>query len=121
MSLFEEALEGCFKTHPTRREDFSSNAIHENTVDAFIPGIGIGYTVSDTLNVFGGVHKGFASPRLSQESELMLGEQVIQNILKQSIDIFIREFMLMKICYLPTLLKNTIQTLKNSTHRIYFL
>ncbi len=34
----------------------------ENSIDAFIPGIGFTYDWNEYLNLFGGVHKGFAPP-----------------------------------------------------------
>lgn len=64
-----------------RREDYgrtdpgrtgSSLAIRENSVDAFIPGVGVRYDVSDALTLFGGVHRGFAPPApgsTTQEAE----------------------------------------------------
>ncbi len=45
-----------------KREDFNSNQVRENTVDAFVPGIGLGYAFTDEYSVFGGIHKGFAPP-----------------------------------------------------------
>ena len=54
-----------------RREDFgktdpdrlgTSLVIKENSVDAFIPGLGIRFDIDDNLALFGGVHRGFAPP-----------------------------------------------------------
>ena len=54
-----------------RREDYGKNdtdrlgtslVIKENSVDAFIPGLGIRFDVDDNLALFGGVHRGFAPP-----------------------------------------------------------
>lgn len=45
-----------------KREDFNSNDVRENSVDAFMPGLGLGYEVNETVSLFGGVHKGFAPP-----------------------------------------------------------
>jgi Fe(3+) dicitrate transport protein len=54
-----------------RREDYGKNdtdrlgtslVIRENSVDAFIPGLGIRFDVDDNLALFGGVHRGFAPP-----------------------------------------------------------
>ena len=53
----------------TKREDFNNGETRENTVDALIPGIGIGYAFTDSLSVFGGVHKGFAPPSPSSTSD----------------------------------------------------
>lgn len=48
------------KTNPTRNlNDLSSR---ENKVSVFIPGVGLNYTFSNTLSVFGGIHKGFSPP-----------------------------------------------------------
>lgn len=38
-----------------------------NTVDAWIPGVGVGYQVSAPLHVFASVHKGFAPPNATPE------------------------------------------------------
>jgi len=45
-----------------KREDFNSDTIKENSVSEIIPGLGVNYAVNDNLNIFGGVHKGFAPP-----------------------------------------------------------
>jgi len=54
-----------------RREDFgktdpdrtgSGLTVRSNTVDAFIPGLGLRYDFNESLSVFGGVHRGFAPP-----------------------------------------------------------
>jgi Fe(3+) dicitrate transport protein len=53
-----------------RREDWGTSdpdrtaapETRENTVDVVIPGIGVGYQVTTALNVFAGVHRGFAPP-----------------------------------------------------------
>ena len=48
------------KTNPTRNlNDLSSR---ENKVSVFIPGVGLNYTFSNTISVFGGIHKGFSPP-----------------------------------------------------------
>ncbi len=53
----------------TKREDFSNGEIRKNTVDEIIPGIGVGYDFSENINVFGGVHKGFAPPSPGSTTE----------------------------------------------------
>lgn len=53
----------------TKREDFNNGEVLENTVDALIPGIGVGYAFTDSVSVFGGVHKGFAPPSPSSTSD----------------------------------------------------
>lgn len=40
----------------------TSLSISENPVDELLPGLGVSYDASPSLNVFGGVHKGFAPP-----------------------------------------------------------
>jgi len=52
-----------------KREDFNSGEIRENTVDAIIPGLGLGYDFTDQVRVFGGVHKGFAPPSPSSTND----------------------------------------------------
>ncbi len=44
------------------RTDFNSGSYRENTVKAFVPGLGIGYEINPSISLFGGVHKGFAPP-----------------------------------------------------------
>ncbi|MAK61616.1 MAG: TonB-dependent receptor [Ponticaulis sp.] len=60
-----------FEQIDLRREDFgktdpdrtgASLTIKENSVDAFIPGLGVRFDVDDHLSLFGGVHRGFAPP-----------------------------------------------------------
>ena len=45
-----------------KREDFNSNTVRKNQVSAFIPGMGISYAVNESVNLFGGLHTGFAPP-----------------------------------------------------------
>ncbi len=53
-----------------RREDWGKDdpdrlgtpETRSNTVDVWIPGIGVGYQVTEPLNVFASVHRGFAPP-----------------------------------------------------------
>ena len=40
----------------------ASPATSENIIDVFIPGIGFNYSFSNSLSLFGGVHKGFSPP-----------------------------------------------------------
>lgn len=40
----------------------TSPAVNEIDLDVFVPGIGVNYTLAESINVFGGVHKGFAPP-----------------------------------------------------------
>ncbi|MCH2450088.1 MAG: TonB-dependent receptor [Gracilimonas sp.] len=37
-------------------------AVNEINLDVFVPGLGANYNLSKTVNIFGGVHKGFAPP-----------------------------------------------------------
>ncbi len=53
----------------TKREDFNSGAIRKNKTVEFIPGISAGYDFSNGVNVFGGVHKGFAPPSPSSTND----------------------------------------------------
>ena len=52
-----------------KREDFNSGDIRENTVDAFVPGLGMSYDVSKEHTLFGGIHKGFAPPAPGSTSD----------------------------------------------------
>ncbi|PCK00208.1 MAG: TonB-dependent receptor [Zetaproteobacteria bacterium] len=52
-----------------KREDFSSGQVRKNTVDAFVPGLGVGYAFTDEYSVFGGIHKGFAPPSPSSTND----------------------------------------------------
>lgn len=40
----------------------SSPSTNEINLNVFVPGIGANYVLSETVNIFGGVHKGFAPP-----------------------------------------------------------
>ena len=40
----------------------SDLAVRENSIDIFIPGLGINYKVNNDISFFGGVHKGFSPP-----------------------------------------------------------
>lgn len=53
----------------TKREDFNNGEIRKNTIDEFIPGVSAGYDFSNGINVFGGVHKGFAPPSPSSTTD----------------------------------------------------
>lgn len=45
------------------REDYGSGfSERRHSLDAIVPGLGVGYRLSDTTRLFGGVHKGFAPP-----------------------------------------------------------
>lgn len=52
-----------------KREDFNNGTIRENTVDAIMPGLGLGYALTDEYSVFGGMHKGFAPPSPSSTND----------------------------------------------------
>lgn len=45
-----------------RSENRNNGDAVSNTVTAFVPGLGVGYSFTDSLSAFGGVHKGFAPP-----------------------------------------------------------
>ncbi len=53
----------------TRREDFNSAQIRNNSVDAVLPGLGVSYDFDSDITVFGGVHKGFAPPSPSSTDD----------------------------------------------------
>lgn len=59
------------------REDFGKNdngrtgvdlTTRDNQVDEWIPGVGVNYTMNKGVNVFAGVHKGFAPPGSAQNT-----------------------------------------------------
>lgn len=52
------------KSNPNRNESQVSK--RKNKVSVFIPGVGINYTLNNSLSFFGGVHKGFSPPGSSQ-------------------------------------------------------
>lgn len=47
---------------PASRDPSNLRDVRENSVQVWIPGVGVNYALSDTLSVFGGVHKGFSTP-----------------------------------------------------------
>lgn len=53
-----------FESIDLKREDFQSTGttVRKNSVSEFVPGMSIGYAVNQAVNVFAGVHKGFAPP-----------------------------------------------------------
>lgn len=55
------------KADPTRSGDNLSS--RENDVSIFLPGVGINYQLSKYTNFFGGVHKGFAPPGSSTDTD----------------------------------------------------
>jgi Fe(3+) dicitrate transport protein len=50
---------------PDRATDPNTNEVD---LDVFVPGIGASYDISDNVNVFGGVHKGFSPPGAGSDS-----------------------------------------------------
>jgi Fe(3+) dicitrate transport protein len=60
-----------------RREDWGKEdpgrtqapEVRENTVDVVIPGLGVGYQFTPALNVFAGIHRGFAPPNSKEGVE----------------------------------------------------
>ena len=55
-------------------EDLVPAALESENVFALIPGLGLSYEVIDQLNLFGGVHRGFAPPRTKDAFGLADGE-----------------------------------------------
>ena len=53
----------------TRREDFDTAAVRNNSVDALLPGLGVSYAFDSDVTVFGGIHKGFAPPSPSSTDD----------------------------------------------------
>jgi Fe(3+) dicitrate transport protein len=57
-----------YETRPAQTSDPSSRApdnlrgTQQNSLDVWIPGVGVLRKLNDRLNVFGGVHKGFSAP-----------------------------------------------------------
>ncbi len=47
---------------PSSRDPSNLRDVRENSIDVWIPGVGVNYEISDSLSVFGGVHKGFSAP-----------------------------------------------------------
>jgi len=43
-------------------------SIKENELDVFVPGLGISFLASQHVNIFGGIHKGFAPPSPSSDA-----------------------------------------------------
>ena len=67
------------------RRDYGTNdpartgddlAVRENSVDAWIPGVGVDYLVNDQWMVFGGIHKGFAPPGAGRNDETKPEESI---------------------------------------------
>ena len=52
-------------TDPSSRDPSNLRDVQSNSIDVLIPGVGVNYELSDSLSVFGGVHKGFSAPGAS--------------------------------------------------------
>ncbi len=49
-------------TDPSSRDLSNFRDARSNSIDVWIPGVGVNYALSDSLSIFGGVHKGFSAP-----------------------------------------------------------
>jgi len=74
-----------FESIDYRRENYGRNdpersganlSAGENGVNVWIPGLGVAYRASDSLRVFGGVHRGFAPPGPGRDEETEAEESV---------------------------------------------
>ncbi|NNC63174.1 MAG: TonB-dependent receptor, partial [Gammaproteobacteria bacterium] len=52
-------------TDPSSRDASNLRDVQSNAISVWIPGVGVNYELSDTLSIFGGVHKGFSAPGAS--------------------------------------------------------
>lgn len=59
-----------------KRDNRATNQIDKNDFDVVIPGLGVGYDVTDATSIFGGVHKGFAPPAPSTDTSQREEESV---------------------------------------------
>lgn len=53
-----------FERNVIRQNYIDTNFFNNNFIAQVIPGIGFSYTFKNTVNIFGGVHRGFAPPRI---------------------------------------------------------
>lgn len=53
-----------FERHIIRQNYMDTSLFNNSFVAQIIPGIGLSYTIKNRVNVFGGVHRGFAPPRI---------------------------------------------------------
>ncbi len=84
------------------RNDFSRSGVNlserENNVIAWLPGFGLNYTLNSELNLFGGIHRGFAPPGSSPNSlpELSnnyeIGIRKTNSILQGAVVLFLNDY-----------------------------
>ncbi len=53
-----------FERHIIRQNFVDTSLFNNSFVAQIIPGIGLSYTIKNMVNVFGGIHRGFAPPRI---------------------------------------------------------
>lgn len=59
-----EILRGRFRVNGVNNVVRDTNVVANNNIFAFIPGAGFNFNASEKVNLFAGVHKGFAPPRI---------------------------------------------------------
>lgn len=59
-----EILRGRFRVNGVNNVVRDTNVVANNNIFAFIPGAGLNFNASEQVNLFAGVHKGFAPPRI---------------------------------------------------------
>lgn len=76
----------------------SSGSTRENNVAIFLPGIGVNYQIRPELNLFGGVHKGFAPPGSAKDTDpeesinYEIGLRKFGNILSATTTIYLNDY-----------------------------
>ena len=89
------------------RKDYGKNDVERtgidlnersNTVDVYIPGVGLDYQFNDYASIFGGVHKGFAPPgskegtRPEESVNYELGFRYTKNSLSGQLVVFLNDY-----------------------------
>lgn len=67
-----------------REASVDVNMVAENTISELIPGVGLNYRPNTKLNLFGGIHRGYAPPRIKDAIDFSVSNPVLQLDAEQS-------------------------------------
>jgi len=61
-----------------REASVDVNQVAENSISEFIPGLGLNYRPNTNINLFGGIHRGYAPPRIKDAIDFSIANPVLQ-------------------------------------------
>jgi Fe(3+) dicitrate transport protein len=67
-----------YERHVLRDASVDMNKVADNRIHEFIPGIGFNYRPATSLNIFSGIHRGYAPPRIKDAIDFALENPVLQ-------------------------------------------